>query len=129
MVAVEVLVLALIFGFLLWCGLGGRKMDKMLSEVYRKENDEKRVSSRERDVVRAGLACRAAACQPAPLSILTHGGWCAGLGAALNRNIDQPVASRESETGINPTRRGSGHDTLMVDSAGDVAGHSQLSPS
>lgn len=41
MVVAEVVIGVLIFGFLLWCGLGGRKMDKMLSDVYRKKNGEK----------------------------------------------------------------------------------------
>ena len=46
MVVVEVVVCVLIFGFLLWCGLGGRKMDKMLSAVYRKKQSEVKDDSR-----------------------------------------------------------------------------------
>jgi len=39
--AVAVVVGILIFALLLWCGLGGRKMDKLLSDVYRKKDNDK----------------------------------------------------------------------------------------
>lgn len=41
MVSFAVVVGILIFAFLAWCGLGGRKMDKLLSDVYRKKENDK----------------------------------------------------------------------------------------